>query len=136
MVNNTCISSPGRARYGYCKLEDGALVENEAEQEICSLILQLRDRGYGYGRIARQLDAWGFPPRYAPTWCDMMVKRVVERAEPRGTRTVDDVLSAPRCPWCKVAVEIGGTPTCSRCGHKSNVAQYRCDCESWSVGKT
>ena len=136
MANNTSISSPGRTRYGYRKLVDGALVEDEAEQDVCRLVLEMRERGYGYARIAQQLDGFGIAPRYAPTWSDMMVKRIVDRSAPRGAKSVEDVLSGPRCPWCKVAIEIGGTPTCSRCGHRSDIARYQCDCESCSRGTT
>lgn len=106
-----------------------------AEQSVVQLILKLHDRGYSLRRIAKQLNAWGCPPRTARAWTPMYVERVLDRelTVPNGNVSIAQFTleSYPRCAWCAAGSELSnGKPTCVRCGHRLDVPKFRCDCAS------
>ncbi len=123
-----------REPYGYRRDESTrALVPHDAEQGIVKLVLTLRDRGHTPYAIAKQLDAWGLPPRVAPSWSSNAIRRILRRLDAHSDgdarAALEALYDAPRCPWCNAGVEISGDkPNCRRCGHRHDLPRFRCDC--------
>jgi len=69
----------GGVPFGY-DLEGGKLVENRAEQRVLRLMESLRVKGYGYHRIADQLNADGLLTKTGRAWKSAMVRQVYLRA--------------------------------------------------------
>ena len=69
----------GGVPFGY-DVAAGKLVENQAEQRALRLIESLRAKGYGYHRIAGQLNADGILTKTGRTWTPPMVRQVYLRA--------------------------------------------------------
>jgi DNA invertase Pin-like site-specific DNA recombinase len=49
----------GHVPFGYKRFK-GKLLANEAEQKVIQTVLDLRDKGFNYSRISRELNRLGF----------------------------------------------------------------------------
>lgn len=103
------------------------------ERRIVELILSLDGRGHTSYAIAKQLDAWGCPPRTAVSWLPVYVTRILRREHAHSGGNPDAIRASlqaySRCVWCGVGSELSeGKPSCIRCGHRLDVPKFRCDC--------
>ena len=73
----------GRVPYGY-SIEDGRLVENEAEQQVITAALQAKAEGLSLRAIGRRLAERGFLPRTGGTWHASTVRQIVTREPVRA----------------------------------------------------
>ena len=112
----------------------------EAERDVIDLIVALRDRGHSHYAIAKRLDELGIGPRTALSWHEHVVGRILRRQDRRtdgdARAALADYQATGLCVWCGVGLEVAGAPNCRRCGHRTDVAKYRCDCQPCSVGAT
>ena len=66
----------GLCPYGF-DAHNGKLTPNLAERVVIDKIHVLRDRGYNYSRIARELNALGYKTKTGRTWYPQTVKNVI-----------------------------------------------------------
>jgi site-specific DNA recombinase len=71
----------GEIPLGYEAEADGRLVPVEEEQQVIEQILELRGRGLGYLRIAKQLNREGVSAKKGGKWHAKTVRGVLERAK-------------------------------------------------------
>ncbi|MCA8934970.1 MAG: recombinase family protein [Planctomycetes bacterium] len=71
----------GEIPLGYEADDDGLLVPVEDEQRIVDRILGLREQGYGYLRIAKQLNRDGVPAKKGGKWYPKTIRGVLQRQE-------------------------------------------------------
>ncbi|MHA1330913.1 MAG: recombinase family protein [Candidatus Hodarchaeales archaeon] len=69
----------GDVPFGYEVTPEGKLIENPKEQEIIRLIISLRNKGYGYKKIAKALNEKGYKTKHGKAFSHMQVKRILER---------------------------------------------------------
>ncbi|MBZ0137229.1 MAG: recombinase family protein, partial [Planctomycetes bacterium] len=70
----------GEIPLGYDTNDDGLLIPVEEEQLVIDQILELREQGYGYLRIAKQLNRESVPAKKGGKWYPKTVRSVLERA--------------------------------------------------------
>lgn len=66
----------GQAPYGYA-VENGALVPNEAEQEVLRVVREMKDAGLSLNAIANELARAGLVPRSGKVWHAQQIKRML-----------------------------------------------------------
>lgn len=71
----------GDVQFGYDLADGGILVENGHEMGVIRYIKALRDKGYGYKKIADALNDAGYTTKQGKTWSNVTVGRVVKRLE-------------------------------------------------------
>jgi site-specific DNA recombinase len=59
----------------------GKLLANEAEQKVIQTVLDLRDKGFNYSRISRELNRLGFKTKKGNQWHPQTVKNVISLQE-------------------------------------------------------
>lgn len=70
----------GQVPYGWTLADDGnTLIENQKEQEAIRLIKELRERGYNYSAVCRELTERGYQP-IGKQWHAQSVKNILKRA--------------------------------------------------------
>jgi len=70
----------GDAPFGYeVDAATGRLIEAPQEQAAIRMVKNLRDQGYGYKAIARELNKAGYRTKREKPWCQVTVQRVVKR---------------------------------------------------------
>lgn len=72
----------GDCPFGYGVDTDGRLVADSQEQSIIRIVDRLRDQGYGYRKIAAELNNQGYHTKRGVSWCATKVMRVVNRKFP------------------------------------------------------
>nr|WP_280996319.1 recombinase family protein [Marinitoga okinawensis]CAI4093963.1 Site-specific serine recombinase [Marinitoga okinawensis] len=68
----------GDIPFGYDIL-NGKLVSNDNEQKVISYIKRLRNKGYGYKKIANLLNNKGLKTKKGKNFTHMQVKRIIQR---------------------------------------------------------
>lgn len=71
----------GEVPLGFEADDDGLLVPVEEEQRVVDRILGLRDQGYGYLRIAKQLNSESVPAKKGGKWYPKTVRGVLQQQE-------------------------------------------------------
>lgn len=71
----------GEIPLGFEADPDGRLLPIEEEQQVIARILQLRDAGFGYLRIANELNDAGTPAKKGGKWYPKTIRGVLERAK-------------------------------------------------------
>lgn len=71
----------GEVPLGYEADADGLLLPIEEEQQVIATILDLREQGFGYLRIAKQLNREGVPAKKGGKWYPKTVRGVLQRQE-------------------------------------------------------
>lgn len=66
----------GQAPYGY-SVENGALVPNDAEQEVLRVVREMKDAGLSLNAIANELARAGLVPRSGKVWHAQQIKRML-----------------------------------------------------------
>lgn len=73
----------GAVPYGWRVTVDGRILPEEYEQAIVGRVLDLRDNGWGYQRIANQLAIDGKENRRGRVlWSKQTIRRICQRADP------------------------------------------------------
>lgn len=72
----------GDCPFGYEADLEGKLVADPHEQSIIRIIDRLREQGYGYRKIAIELNQQGYHTKRGVSWCATKVMRVVNRKFP------------------------------------------------------
>lgn len=89
-TKNAMLSHQARGRimskqlpYGFKRDPDNAamMIKDAVEQETLRLIMSLRNKGYGFKRIATALDDSARTPRNADKWSANTIRRIVKREE-------------------------------------------------------
>lgn len=70
----------GHVPFGYKRFK-GKLLANEAEQKVIQTVLDLRDKGFNYSRISRELNRLGFKTKKGNQWHPQTVKNVISLQE-------------------------------------------------------
>ena len=71
----------GEIPLGFEAADDGLLVPVEDEQRVVDRILELREQGYGYLRIAKQLNLEGVPAKKGGKWYPKTIRGVLQQQE-------------------------------------------------------
>jgi len=66
----------GHVPFGYKKFK-GKLLAHKDEQKIIKTVLDLRDKGFNYSRISRELNQQGFKTKKRNRWYPQTVKNVI-----------------------------------------------------------
>lgn len=74
--NNECV---GSIPYGYSKLEDNKLIENEDEQKLIIRICDLYNSGISCNKIAQKFNNENIPKKDGCIWFPIQIKRVLEQ---------------------------------------------------------
>lgn len=66
----------GQAPYGF-SVENGALVRNDAEQDVLRIVREMKDAGLSLNAIANELARAGLVPRSGKVWHAQQIKRML-----------------------------------------------------------
>lgn len=66
----------GRAPYGF-QWEEGDLIPNQKEQELITLVRELRSRGVTWGELISTLEIEGYQTRSGGRWCPKTLRKMV-----------------------------------------------------------
>lgn len=67
----------GNIPFGYDILPDGKLVTNATEQEVITIIISMKNNGFSFNRIAKELNGQGKTTKHGRQWYAQTVSNVV-----------------------------------------------------------
>lgn len=71
----------GDVPFGYNAAKDGKLIENKQEQAVIEQVKLLRQKGFGYKKIASALNDLGYRTKQGKLWSHVTAGRIVRRIE-------------------------------------------------------